>query len=152
MEAAARFLEGRKSIDVPYVVSASLYPAQAPDTGLTLAVFWMETGYAAASPHFYIEGEVYDVPFPVSAVREDRSPLLEDVERQLTLQGTLRADCIELHISGESSAGMGTQSIPVEFITGQALLSVCTQIGRKSNSTDVFIHHDVLRMVEEDPK
>jgi len=158
MEAAARFLEGRKSIDVPYVVDASLCPAQAPDMGLTLAVVWIETGYSASSLHFYIGGQVYDIQFPVRKVRDDRSPLLEDVERQIVLEGTVREDAIEWHVSDDSTDSAGssgavrTQTTPLELITGQALLRVCTDSAKRSNSVDIFIHPDVRRMAEENSK
>lgn len=153
LEGAVRFLEGRKSVDVPYLLEAELRISRKPDADVELKVVWLESEYLSSEIRFYIGSETRDVKFPVEVVNENVLVPLEEIERGLVMHGVLSDDRIEWVDIGPASntnAADGvaeSPSIPAELVTGPSRLSVIMQGGKESNSVEVFIHPDVRDLV-----
>ncbi len=155
LEAAVRFLEGRKSIEVPYLVDTMLSISHKPGSDVKLNITWLESKYLSSEIRFYIGSETCDVRFPPEALNRNILVPLEEIERVLVMQGVLddgKIEWIDLGTApNATTAGDAPErpSVPVEFVTGPARVSVIMQGGKESNSVEVFIHPDVRDLVAE---
>ena len=159
LEAAVRFLEGRESVPVPYLIDAELSISRKEGADVDLKIVWIESQYSSSELRFYIGSELCDIKFAVEKVNKNVLVPLEELERGLVVRGVLLEDGIEwidIGLDSEENtlcSSAERPSVPAAFITGPSRVSVLTQEGQESNSVEVFIRpdvHDLMATTSED--